>query len=127
MYNYISWNDIDALIDNLVYQIKKSKQEYTSIYGISRGGLIPAVLLSHRLNLPVIDKITTYDRTILVVDDIADSGKTLSQFMYHNYIAVLFCRQHTSQVIPKYIGKSITHDKWIVFPWETYESSKYDT
>jgi len=61
-----------------------------------------------------------------VVDDIADSGKTLSQFMYHNHIAVLFCRQHTLAVTPKYIGKSITHSKWIIFPWETKESSKYD-
>ena len=126
MYDYISWGDTDSLINTLYTQIKESKIEYTKIYGISRGGLIPAVSLSHRLELPLIDKLSIPDRSILIVDDIADSGKTLSQFMYHNHIAVLFCRQHTSTVIPKYIGKNITHSKWIVFPWETSESSKYD-
>ena len=43
--NYISWQDIDKLTKTLVRKIGKTK--YDSILGITRGGLIPAVKISH--------------------------------------------------------------------------------
>ena len=110
----ISWDNIESLICKLCAQIRAS--EYTSIYGIRRGGLIPAVLLSHKLNLPLIDFVS--DNRVLIVDDIADSGRTLLQYKDSNDIAVLFCR-NTSSFVPRYIGKTITHSDWLIFPWET--------
>ena len=49
--NYISWQDIDKLTKTLVRKIGKTK--YDSILGITRGGLIPAVKISHALNIPL--------------------------------------------------------------------------
>jgi hypoxanthine phosphoribosyltransferase len=123
MYDYISWNDVETAIDNLFHQIKDSKKEYTSIYGISRGGLVPAVLLSHRLNIPLVE-VSLINHKTLIVDDIADSGKTLlSRFRSYDDVAVLFYRI-TSVVTPKFVGKTIKHSNWLIFPWETSESSE---
>ena len=49
---YIKWKDIDKATDNLAKQIIKSKLEISAIYGCPRGGLIPAVILSHKLGVP---------------------------------------------------------------------------
>lgn len=51
---YIQW---DEYIQN-IYQVGNSilqyEKEYIYLYGIPRGGLIPATILSHYLNLPLI-------------------------------------------------------------------------
>jgi hypoxanthine phosphoribosyltransferase len=68
---YLSWDIIETLVDVLAMNIKKS--EIDSIMGLPRGGLIPAVMLSHKLNLPLVFEPT--EKT-LIVDDICDSGET---------------------------------------------------
>ena len=47
-----------------------------SVTGIARGGLIPAVMVSHKLDLPYVDAVGP---NTLVIDDIADSGVTLEK------------------------------------------------
>ena len=87
-----------------------------SIYGIPRGGLVVAVRLSHLLDLPLILDPREIQSNTLVVDDIADSGKTLEKFK-NNIIATLYYNEK-SPVTPKFwIFKK--KDRWIVFPWET--------
>ena len=49
--DYISWQDIDKLTKTLLRKIGKTK--YDCILGITRGGLIPAVKISHALNIPL--------------------------------------------------------------------------
>ena len=48
----ISWWDVDDLVKELCDKIIKDFPNIDSICGIPRGGLIPAVLISHRLSLP---------------------------------------------------------------------------
>ena len=95
-----SWEQIEQLVIDLEIQIKKSKKKYDYIIGINRGGLVPSVLLSHKLNVPhgvytVQSYVGTKKREvktdlyismigfinpnheILIVDDIADSGESL--------------------------------------------------
>ncbi len=43
---HVTWNDIDELLD-IVHE--KIETPIDKIVGISRGGLIPGVMLSHRL------------------------------------------------------------------------------
>ena len=45
---YISWADIDEMVEDLYQQLKDKNID--KVVGISRGGLIPGVMLSHRLN-----------------------------------------------------------------------------
>ena len=45
---YITWEDVDNLVDNLYYKLED--QGIDKVVGVARGGLIPGVMLSHKLN-----------------------------------------------------------------------------
>ena len=72
----ITWDTIDNLITIIAREIISESPNIYNIYGIPRGGLIPAVLLSHKLGIPVTQEVKNYS---LIVDDISDSGNTLKK------------------------------------------------
>jgi hypothetical protein len=97
-----SWSEIEKSIDIIVSNIKKDNKKYNYIVSLNRGGLIPGVLLSHKLNIPncvytiqsysdkekkklkkdlYISMIGSFKSSdhILVVDDISDTGETLAE------------------------------------------------
>ena len=114
----VSWWDMSDLIKDLAEKIPFEVPLIDSIYGIPRGGLIPAVILSHKLGLPMVDII---GRNTLVVDDISDSGVTLSK-MPGQFTAVLFHKPHTSCFTPNVWSRLHEGDEWLVFPWEEFDS-----
>ena len=119
-YDIISWENINEAIEIIAKQIEDSKIHYEVLYGLARGGLVPAVMLSHRLNIPMVR-----NKAVLIVDDISDTGETLKYFDEQKFdIAALFVREHTSKIKPKYSYKNINHNNWLLFPWETKDSSK---
>lgn len=71
---------------------------------------------------------------VLLVDDIADSGSTLSrithviQSHYHqqaiNYTILTSSIISKMKWIPNIVGKTYDNNNWIVFPWEKNEFSK---
>ena len=87
----IKFEEIEKQIDDFVkkYGPQEQIQQIEFIVGMSRGGLIPAVLLATKLNKPLVtiyinkqDEIF-FDRTewikhknVLFVDDVLRSGKT---------------------------------------------------
>lgn len=95
----INWNEIGLKVDDIIEAVKD--KQYWAIVGIGRGGLIPAVMISQYIDIPLIPIIwQTRDgkyrsietlRTvakclkkaeadgILIVDDINDTGETLHQ------------------------------------------------
>ncbi len=116
---YVSWNDFEEFVDSLVQEMKKRKFKPTGVYGIPRGGLILATLISYKLDIPLL---MNASKGCLVVDDIADSGRTLYHFTENDtqfnkyFIATMYYHQR-SIVKPDYY-KFEKADKWIVFPWE---------
>ena len=119
---FINWPELEFLVDNICKQIQErllyTDDVYTSIYGLSRGGLIPAVMVSHKLNIPYTEDPT--DET-LIIDDICDSGKTLEK--WKNYTTVsLHYKPHTSCYEPTIYAVEQTTDDWIVYPWEMKNS-----
>ena len=126
---FLSWNDIEALVDNLVEQINKMDKKPFYIYGVPRGGAIPAVWLSHKtgidyyqLNSAQISKMADLSH-ILVIDDICDSGKTVKEIR-ENYPKVkVACLYHKETAIetPDIYGEIVGED-WLVFPWENDET-----
>ena len=114
---FISWDDINILVDELCHTIKASGAQIKSITGIERGGLIPAVMISHRLSIPYVTKI---NKDTLVVDDICDSGETLKTTIAR-YTATLHYKP-TAVFTPDFYSKEIKDTTWIVYPWERMDS-----
>ena len=120
---YLTWKDIEDAVDSLAYQIKKSNEPIEAITGLPRGGLIPAVLLSHKLELPYINITNDCEKyeNILVVDDICDTGETLRQYINFFSIATIHYKQ-TAIVKPDFYYSLAPQDIWIVYPWENKDS-----
>ena len=115
---YLSWDDIESAVDDLCQQIPFELPNIDSIHGIARGGLIPAVLISHKLGLPYTDVILP---NTLVVDDICDSGVTLEKAP-GVWTAVLHYKPHTSCFQPNMWADIHEGDEWLIYPWETKNS-----
>jgi len=95
----ISQRRLNAQVTNIVRQVASSKWFPDYIVGLTRGGLIPAVMLSNFYYVPCktlkisfrddqetekVAKICEeafFGKKILVVDDINDTGKTLNWLM----------------------------------------------
>ena len=114
----VSWWDITDLIKDLAQKIPFEVPLADSIYGIPRGGLIPAVMLSHQTGLPLVD---TIGANTLIVDDMTDSGVTMNK-MPGQWTAVLFHKPHTSVFTPNVYSKLHEGDEWLIFPWEKNDS-----
>jgi len=120
---------VDDQIDELAKRLKDKKLRYIS--GIPRGGLIPAIMLSHKLGVTYIpfDTAKKYGRhdirfkneDILLVDDICDSGVTMKDYA-PRFITATLCLRYVSETIPEYYGEKIEDDRWLVFPWERNDS-----
>ena len=116
MTKYFTWNEFDKSVEYIANQCKLL--DLSGIYGIPRGGICLAVALSHRLNVQMIEKPL---KNSLIVDDICETGITLSNFKYiegANFF-VLF-----SKIDPIWWNTVNLSNKkeWIVFPWENKEN-----
>ena len=92
---HFNWNTITSMTMKIASQIRKSNWRPDYVVGLTRGGLIPAVLLSHELDIPCETlKVALRDgdenesnywmaedahegKNILIIDDINDTGDTL--------------------------------------------------
>jgi hypoxanthine phosphoribosyltransferase len=120
---YVTWDEIEELVELLCLQIVKSGYQIEHIYGLQRGGLIPAVMLSHKLGIPM--TINSISKTTLIVDDICDSGETFRElFKIHpkSKFACLHFKPHTSHFHPDFSANKFFSDAWIVYPWERVDS-----
>lgn len=146
----ISWERFEKDCLALATKIIQRKLAIDRIVAIARGGLVMGRLFSDYLELPISGitifsyknmqqkketKITETptssfkNQTILIVDDVADSGRTfqlaVNYFKKHQvkkiYTAALYYKSHT-QFLPDFVDQKI--DKWIIYPYETRETYK---
>ena len=127
----ITWEELEFDIQKLIKELEPVRWKLTGIYGIPRGGLAVAILLSYRMNIPLVLDKRKIGRNTLIVDDIADSGKTLQRFFKlirkkrENFIVATVWYSPRSKIRPDYYI-NVKEDKWLIFPWETLLSSKID-
>jgi hypoxanthine phosphoribosyltransferase len=145
-----SWNQIYNLLLKLAKKIQESDFSPDVIVGVSRGGWIPARILSDLLGNKNLASVATEfyedigatkqkptitqpvsvcvkNKKVLVVDDLADSGKSLELVKSHLTekgafevrIASIYYKPW-SVTVPDFYEKSTT--KWVVFPWEQKET-----
>lgn len=98
-------------------EIKNSGKTYGSVFGVPSGGLLPACWIAQVLNLPLVEE---PQEDTLIVDDIKDSGKTLSRFQLNDH-AVIYWKQRPNTTAPKFYSSIQTTDTWIELPHEATE------
>jgi hypothetical protein len=139
----MSWKEVEEAVTALANAIKR-EFDPDVIVGIARGGLIPAVRLSHllgdkllrvihvkyykdvnlRLKKPELyADIRRLSGKVLVVDDVADTGTSLEFVLKHlkrkgakEIRVATIAYKPRSRLKPDYF--TLKTDKWVVFPWE---------
>lgn len=119
MKEYVKWEQVDRYCEK-VFEKYKSKK-LTGVYGFPRGGLVLAVILSNKFNIPLL---TSPANGCLIVDDICDSGETLLHYQknssglkINNYHITTMYFKPGALIVPEfYLFEK--QENWIVFPWE---------
>ena len=123
MKEFVTWHLIDEAVTDIAFHLKQTNKDFKGVYGIPRGGLILAVMLSHKLDLPLIMSKEELDENSIIIDDIADTGKTLLDFTeYQSYVVTI--HEHEQSLIKPDYSVLDKGDKWIVYPWETEDSEE---
>ncbi|MBT9138969.1 MAG: GTP cyclohydrolase 1 [Syntrophomonadaceae bacterium] len=125
MKKFFSLSDTYQAVGNLAEQIKNQKKQYDVIYGVPRGGVPVAMLLSQVMGIPFVPFIPYLEKQkdvkVLVVDDVIDSGKTRRRFAEYDF-ACLFQKFSTTEAT--YYAERTK--EWIVFWWEGEESASIE-
>lgn len=142
----LTWDLFGTASRELAQSIADSDFDPEIIIAVARGGLLPAGSLSYALGLkladainvefytdvhetlpdpvllaPMLDTESIQGKRLLVVDDVADSGRTLALVLEllremgaDARSAVLYAKS-ASVVAPDFVWRRT--DEWIVFPW----------
>ena len=144
--NY-SIDEMHVAIIRIIEQMNDSNWMPEIILSINRGGCIPGIYLSHKIEIPhkvidiqlrdssvspnfsVLNDCLTKYQKLLIVDDINDSGNTLKLIKDHsveNKSEIRFAaliNNIKSKIKIDYQGKLIDKSKnpvWYIFPWEKW-------
>lgn len=130
MKDFYKWSTFDKDIKKLSAELS-AKPEWTfeNIYGIPRGGLVVAVCLSHQMNLPVLLEKEKITEKTLIVDDIVDTGETIAKLLLDikdfKKMVVASLYYHPDAKFKPDVYARLKRN-WVVFPFESEASSKYD-
>ena len=116
----ISYSQLKLHSLKLAEIIQKSGQRYGSVFGIPSGGLVPACIIAEALQIPLIEEPV---ENTLIVDDIKDSGKTLSKYPNNDH-AVLFWKEHGNTTAPTFYASIVPTNTWIELPHEAIEGKR---
>ena len=148
-FEQVSWQDFASLMEDLMHQIQQIVSlrgvGFDAIVGISTGGLAPTAVIANKLDMkPYIMGIKYYKdielrmekpeifenissdlhgKHVLLVDDIADTGKTIEiakDYLYAKgalsvVVVTLHYKPHCAITPDAYVQVT---DRWIVYPWE---------
>jgi hypoxanthine phosphoribosyltransferase len=138
-----TWADVDRWADRLAAQVRSAHRVPDTLVGLTRGGWVPARLLSDRLGVKRVVSLraqhwgvtATPDgvaslteglsgpvagERVLVVDDITDTGESLHLALDHIRAAgpsqlesATFLHIPRSKVVPTYYAEEIPRDAWV--------------
>ena len=145
---HLSYQEFGDAVLNLAHDIKKSDFQPNIVLSIARGGCFLGSALGYalgvknsftmnvefytgidqRLPMPVVlppvpNKVDLRGATVLIADDVADSGETLRLVLdfwrgtVKEARSVVLYEKPRSVVKPDYVWRRT--EKWIEFPWST--------
>lgn len=141
----ISWDDLHRDARALAWHLSE-KGEWKGVVAVARGGLIPAVLVARDLNIRVMETVAVEGYNVdderpamdeaarvtflpatagdgegwLVVDDLADTGRTLKvlrEIMPKAHFATVYVKPKGRPLVDTFVTE-VGQETWIDFPWE---------
>jgi xanthine phosphoribosyltransferase len=143
---HISWDQMHRDARALAWRLDGKGPDdgnWRAVVGITRGGMVPAMIVARELDIRVVDTISvkSYDHQdraeakvikspqadvmgdgtgILIVDDLVDTGKTLEvvRALYPNaHFATVYAKPQGRPMVETFITE-VSQDTWIFFPWD---------
>ena len=144
---HVSWDQMHRDSRALAWRLDGKGPDdgaWKAVVGITRGGLVPAMIVARELDIRRVDTISikSYSHQtqgavpqiikapqadlmgdgtgILIVDDLVDSGKTLEvvRKLYPNaHFATVYAKPSGKPQVDSYITE-VSQDTWIFFPWD---------
>ena len=141
----VSWDQFHRDARALAWRLAGMNQEFRAIVCITRGGLVPAAIISRELNIRLIDTVCVASyhdyvnqgemnllkgidqsliadggKGVLVVDDLTDTGKTASEvrsMMPNAHFACVYAKPKGVPTVDTFVTE-VSQDTWIFFPWD---------
>ncbi|MFN7709358.1 MAG: xanthine phosphoribosyltransferase [Holosporales bacterium] len=140
-YLQISWEEFHRDCKTLAQHLA-GLRPWQGLVAITRGGLIPAGILAHELNIRLIDTLgassygddekqgaleiikTASDAMagegFIIVDDLVDTGATAHlarRLLPQGHLAAVYAKPAGLGSIDSHV-RQVAQETWIVFPWE---------
>ncbi len=140
----VSWDQFHRDARALAWRLS-GVGPFTSVVGITRGGLVPAAVVARELGIRVIETVSIasyeYDKQgkidvlkviaphiigadggagVVVVDDLVDTGSTLRivrEMMPKAHYATVYAKPQGRPLVDTYITE-VSQDTWIYLPWD---------
>jgi xanthine phosphoribosyltransferase len=141
----VSWDQFHRDARALAWRLAGMKRDFKAIVCITRGGLVPAAIISRELNIRLIETVCVASyhdyvnqgemavlkgvapfllegggEEILVVDDLTDSGKTAAEvraMLPKAHFATVYAKPKGVPMVDTFVTE-VSQDTWIYFPWD---------
>jgi len=143
---YVNWEELHRNAKALAWRVA-DRGKWKGIVAVMRSGLVPAALVARELEIFVIETVgfsghrrredpqRVSEVSIakkpggdvgdgagwLVIDDLADTGRTLEvlrKLMPKAHFAALYAKPQAKPQVDTFITE-VSQDTWIYFPWDT--------
>ena len=137
----VSWDQLHRDAKALAWRLAEVGP-WKSVVAITRGGLVPAAIVSRELEVRLIDTVcvSSYEHQdqgslkilkpvedatggegVLIVDDLVDTGKTarvVREMLPKAHFATVYAKPAGRPLVDSFITE-VSQDTWIFFPWDT--------
>lgn len=141
----VSWDQFHRDARALAWRLTGINGKWRAIVCITRGGLVPAAIISRELGVRLIETVCVasyHDYTeqgdlvvlkeitpdllkdggkdVLIVDDLTDTGKTAAvvrKMMPQAHFATIYAKPKGRPLVDTFVTE-VSQDTWIYFPWD---------
>jgi xanthine phosphoribosyltransferase len=141
----VSWDQFHRDARALAWRLAGANGQWKAIVCITRGGLVPAAIISRELGIRVIETVCVasyHDYTsqgqldilkevtptliendgegVLIIDDLTDTGKTAAivrAMMPKAHFATVYAKPKGRPLVDTFVTE-VSQDTWIYFPWD---------
>ena len=141
----VSWDQFHRDARALAWRLSGNGSQWKAIVCITRGGLVPAAIIARELGIRMIETVCVasyhdYTRqgemevlkpvsddlledegaSILIIDDLTDTGKTAAivrAMLPKAHFATVYAKPQGRPLVDTFVTE-VSQDTWIYFPWD---------